>query len=350
MEEIRKKKCLQKAGSAHCQRMERQCRRKLWHPLLSSFACCQRIQVKAWLLLPALALCMAGCGGREQPIAILDGQAETRLSVKEGITVAEALEEAELTVGSKDVVSPSLTEEITGDCRYIQIERYAQVSVSEKGQMKEAKLTGKKVADALGAAGISLGEHDSVNHELEAYLTDGMEIFVTRRFLVQVSADGKEEELLTEADTVGGFLEEQGIHLDSMDKISPQPEEKLADGTKIVVQRVFAKEVAEREPIPYGTRTEYSQSLYEGETQLKQQGQDGEKEVVYRVTYVDGKEEARELVRETTVKEPVTAVFAKGTKPRRRIVSKEQVFDCDGSGHGYNIITWSDGVVEQEEF
>lgn len=336
-----------------CLWMARRVQDKVLPQWLAALGRCPRMPKRAWgkaLLLFAAALCMAGCGGRLRPIAILDGQTETRLSVQEGATVADALEQAELTIGSKDVVSPSLAEKITEGCRYIQIERYAHVSVAEKGQPKELGLTGKKVADALDATGITLREHDVVNHELEAYLTDGMEIIVTRRVLVQILADGKEEACLTEADTVGGLLKEQGIHLDNMDKISPQPEQGLAEGTKIVINRVAVKEVAEREPIPYGTRTEYSNSLYEGETQLRQQGQEGEKEVVYRVTYVDGKEETRELSSETTVKEPVSAVLVKGTKPRRRVVSKEQVFDCDGSGHGYYIITWSDGVVEQEEF
>ncbi len=116
------------------------------------------------------------------------------------------------------------------------------------------------------------------------------------------------------------------------------------------MQRVSVKEVAQREPIPYGTRTEYSDSLFEGETVQKQQGKPGEKEVVYQVTYVDGEEESRTPISERTIQEPVSAVIVKGTKKRRRVISKEQVFDCDGSGHGYYIITWSDGTVEYQDF
>ncbi len=35
---------------------------------------------------------------------------------------------------------------------------------------------------------------------------------------------------------------------------------------------------------------------------------------------------------------------------KRKIVSKEKVYDCDGSGHGYYVITWSDGEIEYEDF
>lgn len=34
----------------------------------------------------------------------------------------------------------------------------------------------------------------------------------------------------------------------------------------------------------------------------------------------------------------------------KTVVSKQAVYDCDGSGHGYYTITYSDGSVEYEEF
>lgn len=33
-----------------------------------------------------------------------------------------------------------------------------------------------------------------------------------------------------------------------------------------------------------------------------------------------------------------------------KIISKEKIYDCDGSGHGYYIIKWSDGREEYEDF
>lgn len=56
------------------------------------------------------------------------------------------------------------------------------------------------------------------------------------------------------------------------------------------------------------------------------------------------------MVEEKIIREPVDTILVKGTAPRRRVVSREQIFDCDGSGHGYYVITWSDGVVEYEDF
>ena len=79
-------------------------------------------------------------------------------------------------------------------------------------------------------------------------------------------------------------------------------------------------------------------------------GKNGRKELIYEATYVDGEEESRRLVEERVVEEPTSSIIVRGTAARRRIVSREQVYDCDGSGHGYYVITWSDGVVEYEDF
>lgn len=47
-----------------------------------------------------------------------------------------------------------------------------------------------------------------------------------------------------------------------------------------------------------------------------------------------------------------SGVPVKGIKKsaKKTIVSKQSVPDCDGSGHGYYVITWSDGSVTYEEY
>lgn len=40
----------------------------------------------------------------------------------------------------------------------------------------------------------------------------------------------------------------------------------------------------------------------------------------------------------------------KKSTSKRKVVSREKVYDCDGSGHGYSVITWSDGEVEYKDF
>ena len=61
------------------------------------------------------------------------------------------------------------------------------------------------------------------------------------------------------------------------------------------------------------------------------------------------------VLSEKVLVQPVNKIVVYGTKTvtttsGKKVVSKERVEDCDGSGHGYYVITWSDGSVTYEEF
>ena len=83
-------------------------------------------------------------------------------------------------------------------------------------------------------------------------------------------------------------------------------------------------------------------------------------EVTYKIVLVDGEEESREALEEKVLKEAVNAIVVVGTKtnaPEREtgangkeIVSKVAVPDCDGSGHGYYVITYADGSVDYQDY
>ena len=78
---------------------------------------------------------------------------------------------------------------------------------------------------------------------------------------------------------------------------------------------------------------------------------------------MDGKEDGRKAVKEEIIKKPVDKIITQGTKPKpapskgkqkggkgKKVVSKKKVYDCDGSGHGYYIIKYSDGSVKYKDF
>lgn len=300
-----------------------------------------------------LGLCAAGlltgCGAKNTQVHIIDGRQNTEILVADKTTVAEVLKEAEITVDDKDTVTPALDSVVKNQSE-IQIERHASVTLVEDGQTDKVEMTGKTVQDVLDEKGVELKKHDYVNHSLDAYLEDGMEIQVIHRLAVTIQVDGETKEYLTEAKNVADLLEEQSIAVDKKDIVKPGMERELSEGTKVVIERVSVKQVVEKEKVPFETEVEYSGSMYSDESVEKTPGVEGEKEVTYEVTYVDGKEDHRKAVSEKMLKEPVSQVVTKGTKQRRRIVSKQKVEDCDGSGHGYYIITWSDGKVEYQDY
>ena len=230
-----------------------------------------------------------------------------------GDTVEKALEDNNILLKGEDEVTPSretLLEEDTA----IQIRRACQVSVTADGKTQKLSLVGATVAQALEKAGVTLGEKDSVNYEADQPVFDKMNIRVSRVMKITVTADGETKEYDVAAGTVEAALKKCGVKLGEEDRLNVAPTAKLTDGMAITVQRVTTQEVTETETVPYDTEYEYSDELYEDETETRTPGVEGEKEVTYKVTYVDGEEDSREAVSEKVTKEPTTEVVVQGTK------------------------------------
>lgn len=327
----------------------------------------QKLYLKTVLLIVLISVAAAvsaGCG-KKIDVSVQDMYTQTRMTAPEGATVREILTEAEIDIDKNDEVAPSLDTKITKDHEEISISRHAKAQLIVDDKVMDMEMTGGKVKDVLERSEITLGEHDCIDHELEGYVTDGMKISIIRRLAVSVTADGETKDYLTEAKTVEELLDSEGITLGKRDKVKPKLTKKLQEGTKVVVKRVDVKKVTKKEPIAFQTRTEKSGSMTVGTSKVTRQGVNGEKKVTYRVTYVDGKEDGRKAVKEEVIKEPVDKIVTQGTKPKpkpaaskgkskggkgKKVVSKKKVYDCDGSGHGYYIIKYSDGSIKYKDF
>ncbi len=366
----------------------------------------------------ASALCLVGlcsCSGSDITVSVFDSGVSTKVEAKTGMKVSEVLKEAEIILGDKDQVEPP--EEAVADAdSSVTVNRYAEVEVIYSGETKTVELVGGKVEDAVQKAGFSLEDGLKTNIIRSAYLKNGMKIRLFKGTVVSLTIDGKTSDVITEADTVGGFLEEQKITLGDEDEMNFEPEDEIEDGMKLVIKRVTYKEETKKESIEFSKKEKYDEALDDGERKITQKGENGEKEVVYKVKYIDGKEDSREKLSEKILKKPVDEITSYGSKdgesssaddsddddedsesgesssydyddedsddeesyvqPQheeqsrqqqssyadpepepepeqqggRTVVSKQRVDDCDGSGHGYFIITYSDGSVEYEDY
>ena len=208
---------------------------------------------------------LPGCGGKEYLVTIQDGEMSYELTEKKSRTVAELLEEAGVELESGDETSPALDQKLSENTE-IMVSRSVTVTVSYDGKETEVSLLGGTVKDACKEAGLKEVNPEEVNFDLEEALKDGMEI---------------------------------------------------------KVKKVERKTIEETQTVAYPTETKKTSSLKKGKTKIKQKGQEGEKKLVYEVTYVDGKETKKELQEEIIIKEPVTEVILKGTKTSKNKTSKE---------------------------
>ena len=66
-------------------------------------------------------------------------------------------------------------------------------------------------------------------------------------------------------------------------------------------------------PVPFNTTTVDDSSMALGSTKTNQEGINGEKTAIYKVTYTDGLETNRVLVSESVTKPPTDKIVANGT-------------------------------------
>lgn len=94
-------------------------------------------------------------------------------------------------------------------------------------------------------------------------------------------------------------------------------EDNVSSGDVIRVVRIRTEEITENEAVAYSTVYEDTEELYEGETETKTEGVEGEAKVTYTVTYADGEEESRVVKTKEVLKEAKSAVVLRGTKRSR---------------------------------
>ncbi len=218
------------------------------------------------------------------------------------------------------------------------------------------------VADVLNEIGIPNSEYLYISNQPDEKVSKNMKISVSLLVKVRITVDGETFDKVTDLNTVAEILSDSDVSLGADDRISCELTGKLYQDMNIVIRRVEVKEENRTEEIPFKTVTEENSKKLKGEKEVITEGQNGEKTLTFRLTFVDGMLESEELIGEEITIAAVDKVVEIGTKTTtaattkkttaagKRIVSKEKVYDCDGSGHGYYVITYSDGSVVYKDF
>lgn len=209
------------------------------------------------------------------------------------------------------------------------VQRFVRVSVKEDNasQMILAP-KGKTLSDVFTENEITLGARDTADADLTAALTADIAVQITRAKRVFVSADGKTTEKSVAAENYSDAVEAMGITLGENDRIlvataegekRVKAEDNVSNGDVIRVVRIRTEEITENEAVAYSTVYEDTEELYEGETETKTEGVEGEAKVTYTVTYADGEEESRVVKTKEVLKEAKSAVVLRGTKEKQNV-------------------------------
>lgn len=252
--------------------------------------------------------------GTKNDITIVNAgeKTESRTHAK---TVAEALDEAGIKVSEHDEIAPGKNADIK-DGMEIKYLPARQVTINDNGTKKNVWSTKENVEDLLKDENITTRPHDVLNVALEDKLKDGLEVDIDRAIQLSLQNGAKTDTVWTTKTQVGDLLAEKNIQLDQDDRVSPAKDSNLKEKMTVQVTYVDSKADKKKEQIKFNTVYKEDDSLNQGVEKVVQEGKTGEKIVEYKVTFENGKEKKRDVIKENITSAKSDKVVVRGTKAK----------------------------------
>lgn len=172
----------------------------------------------------------------------------------------------------------------------------------------------RTVEDFLEDQNIELAPKDVISVKLEDEIEGGMVIKIDRAFDVVVTADGDTATLTTTSCTVNEALAKVTLSTKPEDIVTPGRKHMLKAGENIVVKRVKIKYKKKKVVLPYDTQIVRTDKLRIGKYGVVTKGKNGKATKHYKLIYVDGKLHKTIMYKEVVHKEPRTKVVGYGTR------------------------------------
>ncbi|MDK8823760.1 transglycosylase family protein [Corynebacterium coyleae] len=260
--------------------------------------------------------------------AVLVGGAGTALASQKQITVdvngeetnvrtyasdvAGALQSAGVDVDPQDLVYPAPGEKISrGDT--VTVRTAKPVAVVVDGVSQQITSTASTVGELLEEAGVTSAA--GVDIDRDETVTEGLNVDVTTPKIVALRDSGNLTYVSAAAKTVGDLLSARGVTFDSDDRLNHALADAIVPGMEIVLDRVNTidrpETVAVEEPAEYID----DDTLDEGTEEVREEGVQGEKQIIHRTVTVNGVVESEGVAEEKETKKGKPAVIARGTKP-----------------------------------
>ncbi len=197
---------------------------------------------------------------------------------------------------------------------HLNLEKERTVTLTVNNQLiGDFRTDAETVAGFLRSKNFIPTEADKIWPKPEEKLVLGTSIVLEQARPVTLKSDGKTETFQTTEDTALAILNERNIVLDEDDLVEPAREEVVAADGTIEVTRVEIREEHKDTAIDFATKTNEDSELSWRVKKVTQKGEKGTKRTTYRVSYHNGKEVNRKVLKTETVKEPVTEIVTQGT-------------------------------------
>lgn len=278
-----------------------------WTP--RRFVTLRRVRVTACVVSLTLASTLAfGVGARKTVALTIDG--ETTTVTTYAMSVDRLLQERGVKVKTHDLVESTSPTSMLSNHDVVTVRSAYQTTITINGQevpfwtvaTSAEQLIGFFEQNEADAAKVTVNIDNVYNK-----LTGGL--IINQNGPVTVIADGQSSEAPNGKLPAASILDSKGITLNKEDRVSV---EKDNGETILRVRRVTHGEETRTKAVPFGTQTIIDPSLQPGEVVVRQEGEEGEIQQTYDVTYVDGGKESETLTNETTTKIALDRIIAVG--------------------------------------
>ncbi|EGC1317313.1 DUF348 domain-containing protein [Listeria monocytogenes] len=252
--------------------------------------------------------------GTKNDITIVNAgeKIESRTHAK---TVSEALDEAGIKGSERDEIAPGKNAEIK-DGMEIKYLPARQITINDNGTKKDVWSTKANVADLLKDENITTRPQDVLNVALDTKLKNGLEVNINRAIQLSLQNGAKKDTVWTTKTKVSDLLAEKNIKLDQDDRVSPAKDSNLKEKMTVEVTYVNSKAEKKNEQVKFETVYKEDDSLNKGVEKVVQEGKNGEKVVEYKVTFENGKEKKRDVIKENVTSKKTDKVVVRGTKEK----------------------------------
>ena len=142
---------------------------------------------------------------------------------------------------------------------------------------------------------------------------------------ITLVVDGKKKEISTFTGNVEELLIEQEVKYDTNDIINLPLDTKLTDGMNVEVTDVMVKIEKESKVVDFETEIVKDREMKKETTSVSVEGKNGENELLYEVTYHNGKQVGKKFIEENVITNPVNKVVKEGTKEEIKVEEVKEV-------------------------
>jgi uncharacterized protein YabE (DUF348 family) len=233
-------------------------------------------------------------------------------------TVGEALQKMGVTLGKGDVVEPAADQPLSQAVTNINVYR-AFPYVIYDGDKKINTLSGyRSPRQIIAAAGVPIYPEDIVTtdridpDQFASSGSVGESIHIDRATPVTVVLAGKSFEFRTHKQTVRELFVEKGLEIKPADIVKTSLDAPLSPGMKIIVSRLAQRIITTQQAIDPSVQYITDQSKPVGYSQVTDPGAAGQATLSFLVTEQDGVEQGRQLLDTKVVLAPHTKVVVIG--------------------------------------